>query len=159
MEKLQYKMLPIEEKLVWLNEELLEKELKQVASEIGMSASSLTKDICIAGYRFDRTARQYVVAQGRKEDATDEVLVYIMQHFNAIQALIEDGRNKRNLCLEIDNRLYAAPTEAYQTRSFKIHHEIYNEFVQLYEEQFRHLKMQHVVSLAIAEFVKKYKQE
>ena len=152
-------MLPIEEKLVWLNEELREKELKQVASEIGMSASSLTKDICIAGYRFDRTARQYVVAQVKKEDATDEVLAYIMQHFNAIQALIEEDRNKLNLCLEIDNRLYAAPTEAYQTRSFKIHQEIYNEFVQLYEEQFRHLKMQHVVSLAIAEFVKKFKRE
>ncbi|MFJ8103902.1 hypothetical protein [Lysinibacillus sp. NPDC096212] len=157
MEKLQYKMLPIEEKLVWLNGELREKELKQVASVIGMSASSLTKDICIAGYRFDRTARQYVVVQEKKEDATDEMLAYIMQHFNAIQALIEEGRNRQNLCLEIDNRLYAAPTEAYQTRSFKIHQEIYNEFVQLYEEQFRHLKMQHVVSLAIAEFVKSYK--
>ncbi len=152
-------MLPIEEKLVWLNEKLRDKELKQIASEIGMSVSSLTKDICIAGYRFDRTARQYVVTQVEKEDDTDEVLVYIMEHFNAIQTLIEEGRNKQNLCLDIDNRLYAAPTEAYQTRSFKIHQEIYNEFVQLYEEQFRHLKMQHVVSLAIAEFVKKYKQE
>lgn len=76
---LEYRKLLVEEQVNWLNEKLQKHELKKVAAELCMSTSTLTNGIRAAGFKFDRAAKQYVIATLNNINEDKQLIAYLTE--------------------------------------------------------------------------------
>ena len=156
MNGLEYRKLPVEEQVSWLNEELQKQELKKVAVELGMSTSTLTNGIRAAGFKFDRAAKQYVIATLNSINEDKQLMVYLHEHFAELQMLIEMQRFEVNQDVKLDKR--GSMDAKYVVKSIKVQDNIYEEFEELYKTKLHQWKIQDVMTQMMMEFVEKYKK-
>lgn len=154
---LEYRKLPVEEQVNWLNEELQKQELKKVAAELGMSTSTLTNGIRAAGFKFDRAAKQYVIATLNSINEDKQLMVYLHEHFAELQMLVEMQCFEVNQDVKLDKRIGSIGAK-YVAKSVKVQDNIYEEFEELYKTKFHQWKMQDVMTQMMLEFIEKYKK-
>lgn len=142
--------------------ELLKKEgfdLQKVADYFNINYSTFTKLMQEDDYVYIKRENQYykfvrdesqIVHNPSSED--DE-LTYIKQHFSVLKSLIE--RHKNNTDFTLDKRIFDSSSK-FTTKNFRISEDIYKQFVKTCEQQFPHLKLQHVISQLLLNFVDQY---
>ncbi len=155
--RFEYRKLPVEEQVNWINEELRKQELKNIAAELGMSISTLTNGIRAAGFKFDRTAKQYVIDTLNKIDEDKQIMAYLHEHFAELQMLVEMQCFKVNQDVKLDKRIGSIGAK-YVAKSVKVQDNIYEEFEELYKTKFHQWKMQDVMTQMMLDFVEKYKK-
>ncbi|KOP78156.1 hypothetical protein AMS59_13750 [Lysinibacillus sp. FJAT-14745] len=158
MKGFEYRKLSVEDQVNWLNEELQKQELKKIAAELGMSTSTLTNGIRAAGYKFDRAAKQYVIATLNSINEDKQLMAYLHEHFAELQMLIEMQRFEVNQDVKLDKRI-GSMNAKYVAKSIKVQDNIYEEFEELYKTKFHQWKMQDVMTQMMLEFVEKYKNK
>lgn len=158
MKGFEYRKLSVEDQVNWLNEELQKQELKKIAAELGMSTSTLTNGIRAAGYKFDRAAKQYVIATLNSINGDKQLMAYLHEHFAELQMLVEMQRFEVNQDVKLDKRI-GSMNAKYVAKSIKVQDNIYEEFEELYKTKFHQWKMQDVMTQMMLEFVEKYKNK
>lgn len=158
MKGFEYRKLSVEDQVNWLNEELQKQELKKIAAELGMSTSTLTNGIRAAGYKFDRAAKQYVIATLNSINEDKQLMAYLHEHFAELQMLVEMQRFEVNQDVKLDKRI-GSMNAKYVAKSIKVQDNIYEEFEELYKTKFHQWKMQDVMTQMMLEFVEKYKNK
>ncbi|MFD2618378.1 hypothetical protein [Terrilactibacillus laevilacticus] len=135
--------------------------LKNVAAKLQLNYSSFTKEMRNGGFNYNQAKRQYEkvisieeyqkVRSGLGTEDKNEVLFYLAEHFEELKRLLSDSDNM----LVLDKQVYD-PNSKLAVKSIKVNNDIYEQFINLCEAQFPHLKLKDLVTQALLDFTRNY---
>ncbi|WP_431808733.1 hypothetical protein [Lysinibacillus sphaericus] len=158
MTDVQFRNLNSEEQVSLVNQRLIEGSgrIADVATEIGVPASSLSNLLTKAGYAYSRKLKQYVIKADKERQVEEEptkLLEYLIKNEDILRRVIEDYKGA-TLVL---NPIVYKPNVEQVTKSFKLNIEVYNEFHQLLANKYPHYRIQDAIAQALLDFVENYK--
>lgn len=161
MNEIIFRGLTPKERAEWINKRLLESNcrLVDIATEIGIPSSSLSKLMISEGYEFSRKLKQYMVKEeptlSRKGNQPVKEMIFDYLSLNA-EDLIEMIDFHKNKVLVISPAVYQVKSKDYVNKSFKINGEIYHKFQALLSEKYPHYRIQDAVAQALLDFTNRY---
>lgn len=147
-------------RVVEVNKMLKEHDLKTVSEMIGISSSTLSKEMRVGDYLYHQADKQYypfVRSEAERikaqEQSEDDEFLFISENMNILQEIIDEFKGERYL--QLDKNIYAKNAKFFN-KSIKMNSDIYKDFSDFCNSNYPHLKMQDIIAQALLDAMKHY---
>lgn len=134
-------------------------DLRQVSDYLGINYSTFTKvmqEDCYVYIKRDNRYFKFVRDERQlKTDNTieDEATQFLRENLEQLKVVVE--KHTANDDFTIDKSIFKSSAKQV-TKTFRIHEDLYQKFVDTCEMEFPHLKLQNIIGQLLLDFTNKY---
>src|SRR5690625_1305662 len=145
---------------------LLQKEssnhLNNVAKKLGLSPSTFSKVMRDNNnYQYIQSKKKYYkllsieeykkVEKNSKSHSDDELFLFLDENLDELKELLKQSKEQ----LKIDPKIYSTNAKTI-TKSIQVNAEIYDQFNELIQKRFPHLRLRELFSQCLVDFINQY---
>jgi hypothetical protein len=144
-----------------INKMLETTPLNDIAKKLDIPYSTFLSEMTKGDYVYIKRDKKYfkfirnensLIEQTRNSDYSEE-LSFLKKHLDVLKKLVSSHENAQPMVL--DKQVYDVKAK-FVNKNIKVNASIYQQFTELCENKFRHLKIQDLIAQALLDFINKY---